>query len=62
MPRESLCLLAAHAWDIAGALHAGLVAAFAARRGQVLDPSDLEPGIVAPNLRDIAEQLIATTA
>jgi 2-haloacid dehalogenase len=62
VPRESLCLVAAHAWDIAGALHAGLAAAFVARRGQVLDPSDLQPGIVAPDLRGIAEQLIATMA
>lgn len=62
VPPASLCLVAAHAWDIAGALHAGLSAAFVARRGQVLDPASDQPGIVAPDLQGVAERLIAATA
>lgn len=58
VPRASLCLVAAHAWDVAGALHTGLSAAFVARRGQVLDPSDRQPEIVAPDLAGIADQLL----
>ncbi len=34
---ESLLLVAAHSWDIAGAMKAGCDAAFLARSGQVLD-------------------------
>lgn len=60
VPNASLCLVAAHAWDIAGALHAGLSAAFVARPGQVLDPSDRQPDIVGPDLRGVADQIIAT--
>src|SRR6266568_2805231 len=36
-------LIAAHAWDIAGALRAGCAAAFVARPGMVLDPLFARP-------------------
>ncbi|MDP8925427.1 MAG: haloacid dehalogenase type II, partial [Actinomycetota bacterium] len=35
---EGVRLVAAHAWDVAGALRAGCAAAFVARPGMVLDP------------------------
>jgi 2-haloacid dehalogenase len=35
---QRLRLVAAHAWDVAGALRAGCLAAFVARPGMVLDP------------------------
>jgi 2-haloacid dehalogenase len=52
-------LVAAHAWDIAGALRAGCAAAFVARPGMVLDPLVEQPDIIGSDLRDIADQIIA---
>lgn len=52
-------MVAAHAWDIAGALNAGCAAAFVARSGQVLDPSSPEPGITGANLQEVAERIVA---
>jgi 2-haloacid dehalogenase len=40
----ALRLVAAHAWDVAGALRAGCAAAFLARPGMVLDPLFEPPG------------------
>ena len=51
-------LIAAHAWDIAGALRAGCATAFVARPGAVLDPLVPRPDIVGPDLRSIAHQII----
>lgn len=50
-------LIAAHAWDVAGALHAGCAAAFVARKGLEYDPLAPQPDIVALDLRDAAEQI-----
>jgi 2-haloacid dehalogenase len=52
-------LVAAHAWDIAGAMRAGCAAAFVARPGMVLDPLAERPDIVGKDLREIADQIIA---
>lgn len=54
-----LRLVAAHAWDVVGALQAGCAAAFVARPGKVLFPLGPKPDIVASDLRGIAERLIA---
>lgn len=51
-------LVACHAWDIAGALHAGCAAAFVARPGMVFDRLVARPDIVGIDLRDIAEQIV----
>lgn len=56
---SGLCLIAAHAWDISGALNAGCSAAFVARNGMVLDPLSPAPAIVGPTLEQVADQLIA---
>ena len=56
---NGLCLIAAHAWDISGAINAGCAAAFVARNGMVLDPLSPEPSIVGPTLTEITDQLIA---
>jgi len=53
-----LRLIAAHAWDIAGALRAGCVAAFIARPGMVLDPLAPRPDIVGADLREVADQIL----
>jgi 2-haloacid dehalogenase len=51
-------LVAAHAWDIAGALRAGCLAAFVARPGMVLDPLAPAPDIVGADLGAVADQMI----
>lgn len=53
-------LVAAHAWDVAGALRAGAAAAFVARPGMVLDPLVPEPDIVGADLGEVAERILAT--
>ena len=51
--------VAAHAWDIAGAMQVGCPAAFIARPGKVLDPLVPAPRIVAPDLSAAADRLLA---
>ncbi len=51
-------MVAAHSWDIAGALNAGCNAAFIARPEQVLNPLGAKPDISASDLNDVAEQII----
>lgn len=58
VPVGQLRLVAAHAWDVAGAMRAGCAAAFVARPGMVLDPLAPTPDIVGPDLLIVA-QLIA---
>lgn len=55
-----LRMVAAHAWDVVGALQAGCAAAFITRPGKVLYPLGPRPDIVAPDLQAAAEQIIAT--
>jgi 2-haloacid dehalogenase len=57
-PRD-LRMVAAHAWDIVGALRAGCAAAFVARPGKVLYPLGPQPDIVAPDMATAA-RLIAS--
>lgn len=53
-------LIAAHAWDVAGALNAGCKAAFVARPGAVLDPLHPKPDIIGANLSEVAERILRT--
>jgi 2-haloacid dehalogenase len=53
-----LRLIAAHSWDIAGALRAGCAAAFVARPGMVLDPLFERPDVVGADLREVAELIL----
>ncbi len=55
-------LVAAHAWDVAGAMRAGAAAAFVARPGMVLDPLAPRPEIVGADLNDVVDQLLAVEA
>lgn len=48
-------LVAAHAWDVTGALAAGCAAAFVARPGKVPSPLGDRPDIVADDLGAVAE-------
>jgi 2-haloacid dehalogenase len=52
-------LVAAHAWDVAGALRAGCAAAFVARPGKVLDPLAPAPDIVGADLREVTDRIRA---
>jgi 2-haloacid dehalogenase len=51
-------LVAAHAWDVAGAMSAGCAAAFVARPGKVLDPLFEAPDVVGPDLREVAGEIL----
>jgi len=55
---EGLRLIAAHAWDITGALRAGAAAAFVARPGMVLDPLAPVPDIVGADLSEVADRIL----
>lgn len=52
-------LVAAHAWDVAGALAAGCRAAFVARPGKVLDPHAERPDIVGDDLEEVTDRILA---
>ena len=54
-----LRLVAAHAWDIAGALHAGCAAAFVARSGMVLDPLLAPPDVVGADLQALPRRALS---
>jgi 2-haloacid dehalogenase len=54
VPVSHIRLIAAHAWDIAGAMRAGCAAAFVARPGMVLDPLVEQPDIIGNNVREVA--------
>ena len=51
-------LVAAHAWDVAGALRVGCAAAFVARPGMVLDPLVERPDVVGGDLREVADRIL----
>jgi 2-haloacid dehalogenase len=53
-------LVAAHEWDISGALAAGCTAAFVRRPGKVLSPLGAQPDITGADLLDVAERIVAT--
>jgi 2-haloacid dehalogenase len=52
-------LVAAHAWDVAGAARAGCATAFVARPGKVLDPLVERPEIVGADLSEVADAILA---
>jgi len=56
-PIERLWLVAAHSWDVAGALAAGCRAAFVARPGMPLDPR-VRPDVTGADLSEVADQLL----
>jgi 2-haloacid dehalogenase len=58
MPIGDVRVVAAHAWDVAGALRAGCAAAFVARPGKVLDPLAPVPDIAGADLREVADRIL----
>lgn len=59
VPLGELRLVAAHGWDVAGALHAGCKAAFVARPGKSLDPLSPEPDLIGRDVLGVARTLLA---
>jgi 2-haloacid dehalogenase len=55
---EQVRLVAAHAWDVVGAMRAGCAAAFVARPGMVLNPLAARPDVVGADLREVAAQIL----
>ena len=55
-------LVAAHAWDVVGAMRAGCAAAFVARPGMVLNPLADPPDVVGSDLREVADQILKIEA
>jgi 2-haloacid dehalogenase len=51
-------LVAAHAWDVTGAMRAGCAAAFVARPGMVLNPLAERPDVVGSDLREVVDQIL----
>jgi 2-haloacid dehalogenase len=52
-------LVAAHSWDVSGALSAGCKAAFVARPSAVLSPLGPQPDIVSPDIAGVVEEILA---
>ncbi len=59
VPVSSLRLVAAHGWDVAGALRAGCKGAFVARPGKGLDPLSPSPDVVGKDVLEVAQKLLA---
>ena len=60
VPISEVRLVAAHSWDIAGALAAGARAAFVARPGMVLSPIGTQPDIIGLDISEVVAKIIAT--
>jgi len=56
---DELVLIAAHAWDVFGAMKAGWRAAFVARNGITLFPLGPQPDFIGPDIRAIATALLS---
>jgi len=59
---EDALMVAAHAWDLAGAKNVGIQTAFIARPGKVLYPNVARPDYVVKELSELAEALSPSTA
>ena len=53
-----LRMIAAHAWDVGGAMRAGCAAAFVARPGRALFPGFPKPEIIGKDLREVSDLLL----
>ena len=56
-PRQ-LLLVAAHSWDVRGAMRAGCRACFVHRPEQVLDELTPKPYLIVSDLCDLVQQLV----
>src|SRR5919109_4339712 len=51
-------LVAAHDWDVTGALRAGCAAVFVSRPGQVMNPFGPQPDVRGADLGEVVEQIL----
>jgi len=51
-------MVAAHSWDIAGALRTGYATAFVARPGVVLDPLVRAPDVIGADMTEVAKRIL----
>lgn len=58
VPAEQIRLVAAHDWDVVGAINAGCAAAFITRPGKVLNPLLPKPDIIGKDLIEVAEIIV----
>jgi len=58
VPTSQLRMIAAHAWDVHGALQAGYAAAFIARPGKTLFPVGPQPDVVEQTMTAAADRII----
>ena len=58
VPVGEVRLVAAHAWDLAGATRAGCATAFVARPGKVLDPLVETPDVIGADLAEVADRIL----
>ncbi|MDA7015501.1 haloacid dehalogenase type II [Pseudomonas cerasi] len=56
---DQMIMVAAHAWDIAGAAQAGCRTAFVERPGKVLNPLGTQPDLIGKDVQDVAMKLCA---
>ncbi len=56
---ENLRMVAAHDWDVAGAMRVGYAGAFVARPGMVLNPLHPAPDVVGDDLAEVAAGILA---
>jgi 2-haloacid dehalogenase len=54
-------LVAAHGWDISGALAAGCQAAFVRRPGKALTPVGDQPDIAGDDLLEVADRILESS-
>jgi len=59
---SEMTMVAAHAWDIAGAANAGCRTAFVARPGKVLNPVGIQPDLQGNGMREVVEKILALQA
>ncbi len=58
VPLEQIRMVAAHDWDVVGALQAGCSAAFIARGGRIYHPHYKKPDVIGQDLEEVARQII----
>lgn len=58
VPPARVCLVAAHAWDILGANHAGLLTAWVSRKEKKFHPAMGAPDVTGATLTDIVTTLV----
>ena len=55
---KDILFVAAHHWDVMGAMNAGCTSAFIAREGKVLSPLQAQPEIVGKDLREVVDEVL----